>query len=358
MTDPTLPPATNESYEIKKVQELATAAVAAFMHQLGGVNVPRCPDAWNPSVFSHFLNADRWRKDFQVVDFHHDSHDHRKSEYVLFTDPVYGPESDFIEGTPKLLQNVELNDDGLSKIFDNSKGKDPLHIAYTESVSLQNSVSTGLKNAFTFDTTTTSETTVSGDYGGASLEQKLTEEVHVGLSKETSRDTAESKADETDVAIEFDCPAGSIKQVVIRKEHQKELIPVAGKFVLDFSIKLKLRHWWNNKAGGVKYRDGGQDYFKVTSIQGLYELMRGVDTSYPKLAGFWEDGNACQPEVRAGILNLLHPDVRSYTLDAEKTRVIENNATHQVLDLETTNHGNGEVVDLSDEQNYEAYARK
>ena len=35
--------------------------------------------------------------------------------------PFYGPESDFTEGTPKLLQNVDLNVDGLTKVFDNSQ---------------------------------------------------------------------------------------------------------------------------------------------------------------------------------------------------------------------------------------------
>ena len=159
MSDPT---ATNESYEIKRIQTLAAACVSAFMHQLGGHYPPRTGDAWNPHNFGSFLNGDRWRKDNQVIDFHYDHHDGRKSEYVLFTDPFYGPESDFKEGKPKLLQNVNLNVDGLTKIFDNSKGNDTLHIAYSEAVELSNSVETSVKNAFTFDVTTTSETTVSG----------------------------------------------------------------------------------------------------------------------------------------------------------------------------------------------------
>ena len=50
-----------------------------------------------------------------------------------------------------------------------------------------------MRNAFTFDVTTTSETTVSGSYAGAELEEKLTEEVHIGEEKETTRDEAEDK---------------------------------------------------------------------------------------------------------------------------------------------------------------------
>ena len=204
-----LPPATNESWEIKRVQMEAAGCIAAFMHQLGAKFAQRRPNAWEPGVYSQFIRSDRWRKDAQVIDFHHDSHDHRKSEFVAFADVFYGPESDFIEGRPKILQNATLNVDGLTKIFDNSKGGDPLHIAYTEAVTLANSVSLGVKDAFTFDTTTESETTVSGSYAGASLEEKLTETVHVGLAKEESKDTEESKATETGVAVEFDCPAGA-----------------------------------------------------------------------------------------------------------------------------------------------------
>ena len=348
-----LPPATNESYEIKQIQLMATAAVAAFMHQLGAVAPPRSADAWNH--FLNFLNADRWRSDNQVVDFHYDHHDGRKSEFVLFSDVFYGPESDFVEGTPQLLQNVDLKVDGLTKIFDNSKGLDPLHIAYEEAVELENSVSTSVREAFTFDVTSTSETTVSGEYAGASLEEKLTEEVHIGEEKEKARDESESKTGSDAVAIEFDCPSGSVKQVDITKEHQRELIPVSGEFVVDFAMTLKFRHWWNHKAGGVKYRQSGQDEFKVSSVQGLYELMRGVDTDYPHLAGFWQDGNACQPEVRNGILHLLAAANRTYTLDADKTRVIENNANYSVSDLESANHGTGQVIDLSDEQDRDRY---
>ena len=354
MSDPI---ATNESFEIKRVQMMAAAAMSAFMHQLGGIYPPRTGSAWNPNHFAHFLNGDRWRKDDQIIDFHHDGHDHRKSEYVLFSDVFYGPESDFEEGTPQLLQNVDLNVDGLSKIFDNSKGKDTLHIAFSEAVELLNSVTTSIKDAFTFDTTTTSETTVSGEYAGVSLEEKLTEEVHVGEEHEKGRDEEESKTLSDEVAIEFDCPPGAIVQVFLTKEHQRELIPTKGKFVVDFSIEFKLRHWWNHRAGGIQYRAHGQDYFKVSSVQGLYELMRGADTDYPGLAGFWQDGNACQSEVRDGILHLLAADNRAYYLDADKMRVIENNASYSVVDLETVHHGDGQVIDLSDEEDREAYTK-
>ena len=65
---------------------------------------------------SHF-NADRWRKDNQVVDFRYDHHDGRHSEYVLFSDAFYSPDSDFTEGTPQILENVNLKVDGKRQDF-------------------------------------------------------------------------------------------------------------------------------------------------------------------------------------------------------------------------------------------------
>ena len=256
MAEPTV---TNESYKVKQVQILTAACVAPLMYSLGAKYTPLKANTWEPSVYDQFLNADRWAKDYQVVDFHHDGHDHRHSEYVEFSDMFYGPESDFVEGTPTLLKPVDLDVDGLTKVFDNSKGKDPLHIAYTEEVALENTVATSVKNSFTFDLTVGSETTVSGSYAGASLSQQLSTEIHTGFSKETSKDESESKTETTSVAVEFDCPAGSVKKVVITKEHQRILTPISGQFVIDFS------------ALNSSSRTGGQ---KAHRVYGIAERVR------------------------------------------------------------------------------------
>ena len=138
---------TNESYEIKRVQRVVAACISPLMHQLGG-QVGYYLKPWEPKVMAAHFNADRWRKDNQVVDFRYDHHDGRHSEYVLFSDAFYSPDSDFTEGTPQILENVNLKVDGKSKIFDNSRGGDPIHIAYEEAVELENSVSTSLNTAF------------------------------------------------------------------------------------------------------------------------------------------------------------------------------------------------------------------
>ena len=323
------------------------------MHQLGG-QVGYYLKPWEPKVMADHFNADRWRKDNQVVDFRYDHHDGRHSEYVLFSDAFYSPDSDFTEGTPQILENVNLKVDGKSKIFDNSRGGDPIHIAYEEAVELENSVSTSLNTAFTFDTTATSETTVSGSYAGASLEQKLALEVHAGFSKEEGKDTEESKTEAETVAIEFDCHPGGIKLLEVNKDHKRELIPTAGLFILDFSIKMKMYHWWK-KAPGTKFRPHNVGNFKVDSVEGLLQFAQGVDTNFPSMEGFWNDRSTPQ-SLRDSLSRLLDPANRSYTLDADKMRILENNATYTVTDLAKPPMDPGvEVVDLSEEENRDRY---
>ena len=353
-----LPVATNESFELKKIQTGVAASLAALMHSMGG-KVQWYPRAWDDKVYNQFLSSEHWRKDNQIIYFYHNRSDGRKSEYVKFSDVFYDPASDFVEGTPQLLQNVEVRDDGLSKIFDNSKGKDPLHIAYQQEVSLENSVSNSIRNAFTFDTTVTSETTVSGSYAGASLEQKITAEVHAGLEKETTKDTAESKTDTDTVAIEFDVPAGAVKLLEVTKDRKRELIPTEGTFIANFGIQLKYYHWWQEEGRhGLRYRAHHVDNFKFESLEELWQYVQGTNTNHPEMVNFWNDDKACNARVRNGLLHLMKPENRSYYLNIDKMRIIEDNADYKVVDLDGPDHAAGaglDVVDLSEELEREQY---
>ena len=336
----------NESYEIKRIQTEIAACLAAFMHDLGGY-VAWYPGAWDPRVHSKFLNGDRWRVDDQVIDFFYDHHDGRHNEGITFTDVFYGPESDFEEGTPQILDNVELRDDSKSKLFNNSKGTEPVKIAYEESVTLENSVSNHVKESFTFDVTTKNETTVSGEYAGAKLEDKLTTEVHIGEAKEKAEDTEESTAQTDKVFVEFNVGAGEITLLEIIKEHQRILTPVKGLFVADMSIEILLSYWWSNQGANTKYRGAGNRSFQVESVSGLQSLIAGEDTNYPQLNGY-----SPVSRVRNGIAHILAANNRSYYLDTDKIRIEENNADYKTSSLASLAHSAGaglDIVSLDDE---------
>ena len=343
----------NESYEIKRIETGIAACLAAFMHDLGA-NVAWSPSAWDPSVYRSFLNGDRWRTDTQVIDFFYDHHDERHNEGVTFTGVFYGPESDFEEGTPQLLDNVELRDDGKSKLFDNSKSTEATKVAYEESVTLANSVSNHVKESFTFDVTTTNQATVSGEYAGAKLEDKLTTQVHVGESKEKAKDTAESTAQNDKVDVQFDVAAGEIILLEIVKEQKRTLTPVRGVFVADMSIEMLLSHWWSGQGANTKYRGAGNRSFQVESVSGLQALIAGEDTNYPQLEGYRPVSR-----VRNGIAHIVSPANRSYYLDTDKMRVEENNADYRTSSLASLAHAAGaglDVVSLDDEAERERYA--
>ena len=231
----------------------AAACVAAFMHQLGAKYAPRRPNAWVPLNFIGFLQSDRWRKDSQVIDFHHDSHDHRKSEFVAFSDVFYGPESDFIEGhsenPPERDAERRWTHEGLRQL---AGPGDPLHIAYTQAVTLANSVSSSVSSTPSPSTRRrTSETTMRrvNFPGGVPGRKTLTRDRprRPGPTRKAKTLRGIESRYETGVAVEFDCPSGAIKdRSTSTRTTSANSSRSAGLFVVDFKITFKLYHWWNH----------------------------------------------------------------------------------------------------------------
>ena len=93
-------------------------------------------------------------------------------------------------------------------------------------------------------------------------------------------------------------------------------------------------------------------------MEGLLQFAQGVDTNYPTMAGILERSDSTPQSLRDSLTRLLDPANRSYTLDADKMRVLENNTSYKVTDLDTLHGGHGlEVVDLSEEENRDRYAK-
>ena len=338
---------TNESYEVKKIQVLVTACLAALMHQLGGERIPWYAGAWRDIEISRHIHGNRWRKDYQQVDYYYDHHDGRKSEGITFKDVFYDPESDFIEGTPQLLQNVELRVDAQSKVFDNSKGTSPFHVAFEQEVALERSTSSHLASTFTLDLTQTEEISGGAEFPGGSLEAKFTSEQHEGFSKEEAKDESENKSTSDTVAVEFDVDQYGISMLEVIKDHQRELIPRRGIFVVDMGMTLHFAHWRGETHGSHYRRDGLEDIY-LANMSELEQFVRGTHTDYPEMAGFWEDSKACPIRVKNGINHILGTENRSYYLDAPKERILEKNADYRITSLDSTSHEAAIGVDVED----------
>ena len=347
----------NESYEIKRVQTMIAACLGATVHWMGG-KVEWYPGAWDPKVYSKFLNGDEWRKDSQDIYYHHDPHDHRKTERVAFKNVFYGPESDWEDGKPTLLKKAELRDDGKSKVFDNRKGANTFHAAYEDEITLENSISTHVSSTLNLDVTTSSETKVSGEFPGGALEETIKTELHVGDTEEDARDEAENKSDSEKTALEFDVDPGQCVLLAINKDQQIESIPRKGVFVIDGAIDVQLYHWWQHGTGhgGTEFREKGSDHYTFGNLADLEQFFHGTNTDYPSAAGLWD---AAPTRVKNGVLHLLKPENRSYDLDGVAIRTLESNVDYTTTDIKDPSDpsANGlPVVDVSDEKQGAAYA--
>ena len=345
-------PPTNESYEVKRVQLLTAACLAGLMHQLGGRAIPWRAGAWNLANVRSIAHGDRWRKNYQHVDFHYDHHDGRKSEGISFSDVFYGPTTAFVEGTPVLLENVELRVDAQSKVFDNSRGATPYHVAFEQEVALERSVSSHIASTFTLDVTETAEVTAGAEFPGGSVEAKFGLETHQGWAEEKAKDEAENKSTSDTVALEFDVAPGAITLLEVIKDHQRERVPRRGVFEIDFALILHFAHW-RGDAHGSHYRRHGLEDIKLQGLADLMQFVRGTNTAYPEMAGFWEDSRACPIRVKNGINHIMAPANRSYYLDVPKERVFEKNADYRLTSLDSASHeaaAGVQVVDVSDEE--------
>ena len=136
------------------------------MHDTGAA-VNWLPGAWGDTEIRETVIQDLWRKDSMKMYLRpkgYDHHDHRKSEGVYFFKPYYDPTlSKIAYGADRKVDDAEEVDDGLTKVFDNSRGKTDAIVHYTESVEMDNSVSHEISQGMNMDVT--SETTVSGEYG-------------------------------------------------------------------------------------------------------------------------------------------------------------------------------------------------
>ena len=149
-------------------------------------------------------------------------------------------------------------------------------------------------------------------------------------------------------------PSRGIKLLEVNKDHKRELIPTKGTvhpgfFDKDCLVPLVAESARNEVS---PEQNAGVQCF---SVEGLLQFAQGVDTDYPTMAGFWNDKSTPQ-SLRDSLTRLLDPANRSYELDADKMRVLENNATYTITDLKTTDYDHGlEVVDLSNEQDRSEY---
>ena len=352
----------NESFLIKGISAKAASCVLPFILDTGGrsgtgnlaipleSNPPSLnwgPDEWRKHLLTQYWRAETGHWPYGPNMFSmFDRHDHRHNEGVSFSDYRYDPELSKIDyGTPILVQNVEDKDTGKTKLFTN-KTKEEIHVAYSESETLANSVEHSMSNSTHMDVT--SETTVSGSYAGVEAEQKLS--TSFGVSFDESETENESQEQTEEVAIDFVIKPGEFVLVEVKKEHERTHTAFTVDGVLDFNMLIKWnhwrRHWWKNHFQP-------KETISIANLHDFGQFMNGYDTNNPEMIGYLNA--SATAVVHTALRKLLDPENRRVQCSGIKERVYENNVDYDISDLGgkiPDSLADLPVIDANDEEAY------
>ena len=311
----------NQSYLVKQMTSKLAACFASFLHEVNNCT-EWVPAAWVKPM-DVVLYPTEWRKDKMLLWFR------RKAGYggplnsVEFTNARWDPgKSKLHYGPKRLAKNVQVADNAKTKIIENSSDVE-VNVSYEESVEITNSFATSITEGMTLDVTATSETTVSGEYMGVSAEEKVTLEMGISTSKEESKEESEEGTNAEALAIEFTAKPRSFYMIEITKEHQTTYQDFQADGVMDFDVKFHLQG--NNRARLWNFFPGNN--VSLTGINGVDQFMKGFDTNYPKMEGFWAK---CYGRTKNGINKIIDPNMRRLSIKGTNEATLESNADYKV----------------------------
>ena len=270
-------PTPNQSYLAKQMQRQVAAYLSSLFYELNN----GAPATLSPNNATH--QPVDWRIGNMIFHFRSAVHDVPSDAWIKFSnarwDPLHGNVN---YGPRRVAQNVKVDNSGKTKLIQN-KSDVPVHVKYSESESLTDSFSSSVTEGMTLDLTVSSETTISGSYAGVTAEEKITAEFGVSKSHEETHEKSEEGTHEEALEIEFDATPGEFYLVTVSKERQTMYEPFRIDGVLDFDIQLH----WDSHGGGArrKFRPAGDVH--LHGMDGLVQFVRGWDTRYPEMQGWW-----------------------------------------------------------------------
>ena len=245
------------------------------------------------------------------------------------------------------MESVEVSDDGKTKVIRNDTDGG-IHVAYSESEDVTNSFSSNVTKGVTLDVTKSKETkkdasvtssqSVSGEYAGVKAEVSLSE--HFGISQTKAESRSKSSSSEIgreqsiegtkaeSLSIEFDAKPQWHYLVTIVKEREHTEQPFAIDGVQDFDMEILLGRTaepGTKLAGHCRER-----LIRIPGVGALAQFVRGYDTRYPEMEGFWE---ACTARTRNGINRILRPETRQVQVSGINYATLESNVDYRVEPL-------------------------
>lgn len=347
----------NQSFLMKRMQMTLAACLWSLYYDLR-MSAPSMAGAWHHT--DSLVDAAGWRLDNMDCRAKWSPIKAGRGR-VVFKNPRWDPQkSDLHYGKKVIAENVQVTDDAKTKIVRNDTAND-LHVAYEEAASITNSFSAAITKGVTLDVTreksteksssmdasVDAEQKVSGEYMGVTAEASLAE--HFGVSKEKSESQSESRSEgrssemakekaeegtrEESLAIEFDAAPHTNYLVSIVKEHERTEQPFSIVGVMDFDLELHL----TGNGRGPHHDYSKHDIVTLNGVDGLEQWLRGWDTRYPEMEGYWDmlekDKSIVSPRVRYGVGRVLDPAMREIVAEGINYAALESNVDYHVEEL-------------------------
>ena len=327
-------PQPNQSYLAKQMQYRLAACICNIVNDLSGLTIS-IPGPWH-QPWNSVVEPNDWRKNHQRFELKGwpSKKDGRWGwgAYVQFSNARWDPDHSKINyGRKRAAQDAVVSSAGKTRLIQNDTDG-PLHVHYSESESLTNSYSTSVTQGVTLDLTVTSETTVSGSYGGVDAEEKLTTEFGVSTSKEETHDKATEGTSDSALEIEFDAEPGEYYLITITKEHATTYQDFRIDGIMDFDIEIGFGEGHDPVGRQDKYYPGSP--VKVVGIDGFRQFIYGFDTSAPKIHGYYP--KHAWARVQNAVNRILDPAMRHIEVSGTNQASLESNADYHVEPLGKT----------------------
>ena len=209
--------------------------------------------------------------------------DSTKRNSITLSDFHYSPESDMNYGAIRVIIN-EAKDSGKSKSFDATNYNKDSEFDWEHKVTRTQKETHEFNQEYRAEIT--SETTISGEYGGASVEQKVSATFGTTLQVNTSGEDERSIEETINIPIQVN--AGEIVIAHIKNTRLVTEQPFTINGVLDFKISFNFENWSQGGKNGklVWGSRKAHNYISFNAINDFLRFLNGYDIKYPRMSQF------------------------------------------------------------------------
>ena len=320
----------NQSYLLKQMQRSVAACLGTIMNDLGcNITGRGLHDPWkNPEATIYSPSG--WRIGEQSFAFRRHHATTVPLSGLLFSRARWdGQRSKLDYGVKTIDKNINKIHDSKSKIIKNETNS-PFQVEYEETVGLTNSFSSHVVKGVVLDVTEDAKASVSATVGaeayGIKAEATVAAEFGVSESKQESSEEGKEAGEEgthsETVKIAFEAAPQTFYLVEILSENVDTSQPYNINGVMDWDTELHFKD--------VPHGSRVSGTVKLVSADGIDQWLKGYDTDYPEMQGYWDEASA---DAKAAAAWLLNPTNRYVQVSEISHESLDSNATFDVEEL-------------------------